>query len=64
MPGENPTIVMMIERQKQSISISLANTELKQVPKFNYLGKTFTENERMDREIVRLEYLHNVVVVN
>jgi hypothetical protein len=40
------------DREKEtSISISLDNTELKQVLEFNYLGITFTENGRMDREI-------------
>jgi hypothetical protein len=42
---------MMKGRKKQSISIPLDNTELKQVSEFKYRETTFTENGRMDREI-------------
>jgi hypothetical protein len=42
---------MMIKRQKQSISISLENTELKQVSEFKYLGTTFAKIGKMEREI-------------
>jgi hypothetical protein len=37
------TEVMIIGRMKQSSSISLDNTELKQVSEFKYLGITFTD---------------------
>jgi hypothetical protein len=43
--------IMMVGRKKQSISISLDNTELIRVSDFKYLGTTFTENGRMDREM-------------
>jgi hypothetical protein len=48
--GKKPEIIMT-GRKKQSISISLDNTELKQVLEFKHLGTTFTENWRIDREI-------------
>jgi hypothetical protein len=46
------TEVTMIRGKKQSISIYLDNTELKQVSEFKYTRTTFTENGRMDREIM------------
>jgi hypothetical protein len=43
---------MLSGKEKRSISIpSFFPSELKQVTEFKYLGTTFKENRRMDREI-------------
>jgi hypothetical protein len=45
------TEVMAIGREKQNINLSIENKAIKQVTEFKYLGTTFTEDGRMEKEL-------------